>query len=95
MVKWVRSGILRWAGHVVRTRENDAGRKSTFELLLGERTVGRPKRRWIEEAERELKGMGVKDWRRLALERDKMEENCGGDQGLNWAVEPRRESEYL
>jgi hypothetical protein len=43
----------------------------TFDLLLGERTVGRPKRRWIEEVERELKGMGVKDWKRLALERDK------------------------
>jgi hypothetical protein len=33
--------------------------------------VGRPKRRWIEEVERELKEMGVKDWKRLALERDK------------------------
>jgi hypothetical protein len=32
--------------------------------------VGRPKRRWIEEVERELKVMGVKDWKR-ALERDK------------------------
>jgi hypothetical protein len=32
--------------------------------------VGRPKRRWTEEAERELKGMGVKDWKKLALERD-------------------------
>jgi hypothetical protein len=41
--------------------------------------VGRPERRWIEEVERELKGMGVKDWKR-ALERD-------------WAVEPRRERE--
>jgi hypothetical protein len=35
-------------------------------LLLGERTVGRPKRRWIEEVEREMN-----DWKRLALERDK------------------------
>jgi hypothetical protein len=34
--------------------------------------VGRPKRKWIEEVERELKGMGVKDWKRLVLlERDK------------------------
>jgi hypothetical protein len=33
--------------------------------------VGRPKRRRNEEVERELKGMGVKDWKRLALERDK------------------------
>jgi hypothetical protein len=52
-------------------RENDPARKSTFDLLLGERTVGRPKRRWIEKVERELKGMGVKDWKRLTLERDK------------------------
>jgi hypothetical protein len=47
-------------------RESDPTRKS-FDLLLGERMVGRPKRRWIEEVER----MGVKDWRRFALERDK------------------------
>jgi hypothetical protein len=26
------------------------------------RAVGRPKRRWIVEMVRELKGMGVKDW---------------------------------
>jgi hypothetical protein len=33
--------------------------------------VGRPKRKWNEEVERELKGMGVKDWKRFVLERDK------------------------
>jgi hypothetical protein len=36
--------------------------------------VGRPKRRSTEEVERELKGMGVKNWKRLALERDKWKE---------------------
>jgi hypothetical protein len=36
-------------------RESDPARKS-FDLLLGERMVGRPKRRWIEEVER----MGVR-----------------------------------
>jgi hypothetical protein len=71
IVKWIRSVRLRWARHIVCMRESDPARKSTFDLLLGERTVERPKRRWIEEVERELKGMGVKDWKRLALERDK------------------------
>jgi hypothetical protein len=33
--------------------------------------VGRPKRRWIEEMERELKEMGVNYWKILALERNK------------------------
>jgi hypothetical protein len=40
-------------------RESDPARKSTFDLLLGERTVGRPKRRWIEEVERDLKEMRI------------------------------------
>jgi hypothetical protein len=70
-VKWIRSARLRWAGHIVCVRENDLARKSTFDPFLGERMVGRPKRRWTEEVERELKGMGIKDWKRLALERDK------------------------
>jgi hypothetical protein len=30
-----------------------------------------PRRRWIEEVEKELKGMSVKDWKKLALEGDK------------------------
>jgi hypothetical protein len=69
-------------------------RKSTFNLLLGERTVERPKRRWIEEVERELKGMGVKDWKswRWKVINGR---KFGGGQGLNWAVEPRRERERL
>jgi hypothetical protein len=52
IVKWIRSARLRWAGHIVRMRESDPARKSIFDLLLGERTAGRPKRRWIEEVER-------------------------------------------
>jgi hypothetical protein len=48
-VKWIRSARLRWARHIVRMRESDPARKSTSALLLGERTVGKPKMRWIEE----------------------------------------------
>jgi hypothetical protein len=69
-------------------KESGRARKSTFDLLLGERTVERPKRRWTEEVERELKGMGVKDWKRLALERGKWKNIVE-----LWAVEPRRERE--
>jgi hypothetical protein len=44
-------------------RDSNPDRKSTFDLLLGERKVGRPKRRWIEDVEREMKGIGVDDWK--------------------------------
>jgi hypothetical protein len=35
--------------------DSDPVRNSKFDFLLGERKVGRPKRRWTEEMERELK----------------------------------------
>jgi hypothetical protein len=50
-----RSARLRLAGHIVRMTESDTVRKSTSDLLQGERMVGRPKRRWIVEVEREMK----------------------------------------
>jgi hypothetical protein len=48
ILKSIRSARLRWTAHVVRLREGDPARKATFDLLTGERNVGRPKRRWIE-----------------------------------------------
>jgi hypothetical protein len=48
-------------------RQSDPARKSTFNLLLDDRRARRPQRRWIEEVEKEMKGMGVKDWKILAL----------------------------
>jgi hypothetical protein len=39
--------------------------------------VGRSKRKCIEEVDRDLKGMGVKVWKRLILERDKWKKIVG------------------
>jgi hypothetical protein len=52
IVNWIKSAILRWAGHAVSVGQSDQARKSTLDLLLGERAVGRPKRRWNKEVER-------------------------------------------
>jgi hypothetical protein len=51
-VKWIRSASLRWAGHTIYMRESDPARKSTFHLLLGERTVGDPRRDGLRSGER-------------------------------------------
>jgi hypothetical protein len=67
LLKWIRSARLRLAGHIVCMRVSDPARKSTFDLHMVERMVGRPKRRWIEEVETELKGI-----RCYRLERDKL-----------------------
>ena len=39
--------------------------------LEGTRQRGRPKKRWREEVERDLKVLGVRIWRELVIDRDK------------------------
>jgi hypothetical protein len=39
--------------------------------------------------------MDVRDWKRSALERDKWKKIVEEAKGLNWAVEPRRETCYV
>ena len=46
--------------------------KKTFtQELKGTRRRGRPKKRWKEEAERDLQVLGVRRWRELVADRKK------------------------
>jgi hypothetical protein len=67
IVKRIKSVRLTWAGHIARTTESCPAKQSTFDQLLDERKAERPKKRRIEEVEKDLKGM---------------EEECGGGQGV-------------
>jgi hypothetical protein len=42
----------------------DPCRKLTFLKTEGTRRVGKPKLKWLESAEEQLKKMGVRNWRR-------------------------------
>jgi hypothetical protein len=58
---------LEWLGHVVETRSV----KRIFEgKLEGRRGRSRPKLRWINDVEDDLRKLGVKLWRTKALERE-------------------------
>jgi hypothetical protein len=45
-------------------------RKVFEEKLEGRRGTGRPRLRWINDVEEDLKILGVKRWRRKALDRE-------------------------
>jgi hypothetical protein len=75
IVKVIKIRRLEWLGHVVRMNETrpDQTRyvKKIFEgKLEGRRGRRRPRLRWINDVEDDLRKIGVKRWRTKALERE-------------------------
>jgi hypothetical protein len=60
---------LEWLGHVVRMDESRSVKKIFEGKLEGRRGRGRPRFRWINDVEDDLRKLGVKRWRTKALDR--------------------------
>ena len=72
-IVWViKSRRMRWAGHVARIGEE----KGLYSILLGKpegrRSVGRPRRRWVDNIRMDFQelGCGYMDWIRLVQDRE-------------------------
>ena len=57
-------------GHVIRMNETSSVEKIFEGKLEGRRGKGRPKLRWINDVEDDLRKLGVKRWRKKALDRE-------------------------
>ena len=51
--KKVQESMLKWCGHVLR-REENVGKRVMVMEVLGKRTRGRPKRRWLDNIRNDL-----------------------------------------
>jgi transcription termination factor 2 len=60
---------LEWLGHVIRMDETRSIKKIFEGKLEGRRGRGRPRLRWINGVEGDLRKLGVKRWRTKALDR--------------------------
>ena len=59
-----------WAGHLVRMN-NDRTLKKIFNTKPdGARSAGRPKLRWEDGVDQDMRILGVKNWKKVALNRD-------------------------
>jgi hypothetical protein len=71
MIRIIKSRRMRWAGHVARMEE----KRNVYRLLVrkpaGKRTLGIPRRRWIDNIKMDLLdiGLSVVDWIGLAQDR--------------------------
>ena len=61
---------LEWLGHVIRMYETRSVKKIFEGKLGGRRGRGRPRLRWKNDVEDDLRNLGVKRWTAKALDRE-------------------------
>jgi transcription termination factor 2 len=72
IIRMIKSRRMRWAGHVARMGEN----RNAYRILVGKsegkRPLGRPRRRWVDNIQMDLREIGWDgmDWIDLAQDRD-------------------------
>jgi len=69
----IKSGRMRWAGHVARMGEESGVYRVLVEKPEGRRPLGRPRRRWADNNRMDLQEVGCRymDWIGLAQDRDR------------------------
>ena len=69
----IKSGRMRWAGHVARMGEEREAYRVLVGKPEGKRPLGRPRRRWVDNIRMDLQevGCGYMDWIWLAQDRDR------------------------
>jgi hypothetical protein len=69
IVKFMKSQRLRWSAHVMRMEKTRNTRKITEWIPYKTRPVGRPRLRWMDQVEEDLKRMRIIGWRVKAEDR--------------------------
>jgi len=70
IVAEIKKARLRWLGHVERMSEDRVIKKLYMSKPEGRRSVGRPKMRWLDDVEEDLRKMRISGWRGKARRRD-------------------------
>jgi hypothetical protein len=60
---------LQWVGHVMRIKDERVHKKAQGGYIEG-RIAGRPRRRWLDAADLDVKMLKCRNWRRSAEDRD-------------------------
>ena len=71
IVKWIKGQRISLLGRLKRMEEDRMPTKLFIQELEGTRRRGRPRKRWKEEAERDLQVLGVRRLRELVADRKK------------------------
>jgi hypothetical protein len=70
IVAEIKKTRLRWLGHIERMREDRVIKELCMSKPEGRRIVGRPKMRWLDDGEEDLRKMRISGWRGKARRRE-------------------------
>jgi hypothetical protein len=69
IVRFIKNRRINWIGDVMRMEGWRIHRRILEWKSIRRRIRGRPRKRWIEDAEEDFQAMGIRGWRKLNKER--------------------------
>jgi len=69
VTSFIKGQWIQWLGRIMRRGENEAVRVALEWKPKGKIPRGRPRKRWIDVVEEDLKTLGVEDWRGIIQDR--------------------------
>jgi hypothetical protein len=66
----VKARRIIWVGHVERIEDSRIPKRAMREKIYTRRKRGRPKVRWLDDVQEDLREMGIEGWRRKSQDRD-------------------------
>jgi len=72
VTSFIKGQRIQWLGHIMRRGEDETVRVVLEWKPQGKSPRGRPRKRWIDVVEEDLKTLGVEDWRKAVQNRDKL-----------------------
>jgi hypothetical protein len=70
IVRFIKSQRIRWLGHVKKMEDNAMPKTMLKGRLYTKRRKGRPRMRWLDDVENDLKKMKVKGWKKKMRNRE-------------------------
>jgi transcription termination factor 2 len=72
ILRFVKARRISWVGHVERMEDSRMPKRVMSEKIYTWRMRGRPKVRWLDDVQEDLREMEIEGWRRKAQNRDQL-----------------------